>query len=326
MYSVRDDIEQAKLLREIREASDDDHPYGPWSGGSKAQGGHPGGGGGPSSAAQIDPTNPRDRWANIDDIQKEMGERYPGTDWSDLSKLSLTDANDLADTIDGVSTRFGPPPNFRGVKVSGPNGGVLAEVKRDVPGVKGSSVYVYGMDTWSSKAGGEKHFVGGASKSLRQSKRATVTHEMGHTYLGLNLHSRFGKDRNDPQRQATEKWVNQKFLPNYKTAHVSKYARKNEHEAWAEVFTAAVSPSLRAKNQSHFPGELASILDNDFPVKFSEASAEISEAGASTSMAPPSSTRADIAVALAQFGHICGFAAAHPEFPLDPEVGLDDFD
>lgn len=321
MDSIRADIDR------LREAGEDDHPYGPWVGGSKATGGHVGEKGA-SADAQHDPTKPRDRWGDHDSIIKEMGDKYPGSEWGDLKKLSLTDANDLADTVDGIATRFGPPPNFLGVRVQGSNGGVLAEVKRVDKAVPGSAVFVYGMPDWSSKAGGDKYFVGGASSSLRQSKRATITHEMGHTYLGLNLHSRFGTDRNDPVRQATEQWVSKSFLPNYKTAHVSKYARKNEHEAWAEVFTAAVSPSLRAQSQSHFPGELAGILDKDFPVKFTEAVRDIEiteEAAPLLPIYPSDQMRPDIMVAISQGGHVCGFAVAHPSLPLDPEARLDDF-
>lgn len=44
-YGTRSDIEYAiKVLRRLREAGAEDHPYGAWSGGSKAAGGHSGGG------------------------------------------------------------------------------------------------------------------------------------------------------------------------------------------------------------------------------------------------------------------------------------------
>lgn len=324
------DHERGQSVPFTEASSADDHPYGAWGGGSKSSGGRPGGGGGPSAASQVDPTKPRDRWSDVGDIQKEMGDKYPGSDWSDLSKLSLSDANDAADAIDGLSTRFGSPPNFQGIRVRGVNDGVLAEVRRPSATAhqKGSAVFVYGMESWGQKGshgGKASHFVGDASTSLRQSKRATVVHEMGHMYLGMNLHSRFGKDRNDPVRQATESFVTKSFMPNYKTAHVSKYGRKNPHEAWAEVFTAAVSPSLGAASKSHFPGELSAILNNDFPIKVSE-SANVNEVVtfAEALHGAHMTERPDIIVANAQLGHICGFAAAHPEFPLDMDVDLSD--
>ncbi len=331
-FSITDDI--ASEMARLREgASADDHPYGAWGGGSKASGGRLGGGGGASEAAQVDPTLPRDRWDSKEAIMAEMSEKYPGSDWSDLDKLSLNDANDAADVIDGLNTRFGAPPNFQGIRVRKERGGVLAEVRRPTATQhqKGSAVFVYGMDSWANKAshgGQSNHFVGGISSSLRQSKRATVTHEMGHMYLGMNLHARFGKDRNDPIRQATESFVQKSFLPNFKKAHVSKYARKNEHEAWAEVFTAAVSPSLGKQSKSSFPKQLSDIFANDFPIKIGESysgdiEAQFNEVGSSVTPMFPAE-RPDIAVAIAQLGHICGFAAAHPEFPLDMEVDLSD--
>jgi hypothetical protein len=285
--------------RRLREAGTD-HFYGAWKGGGKSEGGRP------SEAAPG-----KDAAA----LQKEMEAKWPGSDWSAIAKLDPALQQPLVEEIDGLMTRYGPVPNFRGVRVEGSgNPGVLAEVKRLNKGEPGSAVFLYGS-RWQTPGAMQKEALAETAKHPKWSTsefavkaapkgtegvayaRAVVAHEMGHEYLGLNLHSRLGANRDAPVRKELEPFLHDKFFPKMKTAHVSQYARRNPHEAWAELWTAA---NGHGASQSHFTGELRTILDKHYP----PGSSALKEAATDAVR--------DL-IPMGGSGRMCGWAHRHPE-------------
>jgi len=277
-----------------------DHFYGAWKGGSGKSGG------GPADSPEGRAITGGDRWADHDALIKEMGDKYPGTDWSDMKKLDIATASLSADQIDSVCSRFGPIPNFRGVKVTDGPPGVIAEVKRLNKAEPGSAVFLYnhywkgdGLAKQFAGSKDAKAFTSNGLGSKEAMGRAIITHELGHAYMGLNLHSRLGENREAAVRKELEPWFHGTFLPHIKTAHVSKYARRNPHEAWAELFSAATGSG---QSTSHFVPELKTILDKHYPTSLHEAAAvSLEEAKTKAKAEDP---------ALAPH---CGWAFAHPE-------------
>ena len=302
-FAVIDAHVDAYELREARrlaEAGKDDHFYGPWKGGSAK------GGGGPADSPAGRAIEAEDKYASHDELIKDMEQKYPGSEWGEIKAVPLPLANCAAVQIDETFSRFGASPNFKGVRSPkhGPSG-VIAEVKRVDPNVPGSAVYLYG-NYWHSESSMNALYAQGKanpnfsvsnmSPSRNAYARSIVQHELGHQYMGLNLHARFGANRDEPSRKALEPWFHGKFLPNLKTAHVSQYGRRNPHEAWAELFAAGTG---HGTSKSHFVPEVKGILDKFYPLKESGfAETDLHED------APPMTTKE---------GMLCGWAIAHPE-------------
>ena len=246
--------------------ADDDHFYGAWHGGPAASGGGPV----PSRASEhASGAGAHTRWKNDDEMVAEMEQKWGGQ-WGDIRKVPSEVRAPIVDEIDGLMSRYGASPNWQGIRFQPKNGSALAEVKRVNPAVPGSAVYLYGAFGTSEsvakayKSAPPKWGTAWQTGSVEAFSRGIVTHEMGHQYMGLNLHSRLGADRNAPVRKELEPWFHQTFPPSMGKAHISQYARSNPHEAWAELFAAANGVG---NSQSHFVPELKAILDKYYPPK-----------------------------------------------------------
>lgn len=214
------------------------------------------------------------KWTDTPSMVKDLETRYPGAEFGDLAKLDYQLTGPLMEELDSLFERFGPIPSFKGVRAeSGPQTGKLAEVKRLVPGVPGSAVILPSW-LWADAAQVEKHWasevkalgksfsglpwsVTGKALTAEDWARGILTHEMGHEYMGLSLHARFGL-KGDPIRAKVDSWF-ESYLKTYKTDPLTKYGTSNPHEAWAEAFAAAIGPTPLADPRI---GELRTILED----------------------------------------------------------------
>ena len=200
------------------------------------------------------------------------------TDFSDLAKLDFDLAKPIMQEVDRVMQRYGVIPSFRGVKVPATaKGGTIAEIKRLDPNVPGSYMLLP-EKVWtqshidslfkSETTSNTSWAVMSKAKTRDDWIRSTITHEMGHEYMGLNLWSRFG-NKGDEIRAKVDAWFKGEgvegkgYLGTYKTDKLTTYGASNEHEAWAEAFAAAVGPI-----QLDDPRivELRAILNGEYPL------------------------------------------------------------
>jgi 8-oxo-dGTP pyrophosphatase MutT (NUDIX family)/GNAT superfamily N-acetyltransferase len=210
-------------------------------------------------------------WASHDAMLADLTVRYPAADFALLTEMPLESASRLMADVDRVFGTYGAPPTFRGLKWDAkPFTTVIAEVKRDVPGVPGSSIYLP-KDLWSSPAKLQAAFkanttgeagwaVMSKAATLDEWVGATLVHELGHEYMGLSLKARIG-GKGSPISLKIDAWFAD-YLKTYKTNPLTKYGAKNPHEAWSEAFTAAVGP---VKVDDPRINELRSILAAEYP-------------------------------------------------------------
>ena len=210
-------------------------------------------------AATVTPPEVKD-WATAQEMVDDLTVRYSNadpkfagavTDFSDLLTLDFDLVKPVMQEVDRLMSRYGIVPSFRGVKApKGPSGGMIAEIKRPNPNVPGSYMYLP-ADKWSKpekieslfKSEGKAWAVMGHAKTRDEWIKSTIAHEMGHEYMGLSLHSRFGL-KGDPVRKDVDDW----FADFQKTnvaggavGAISDYSTKNAHEMWAEAFAARQS-------------------------------------------------------------------------------------
>jgi 8-oxo-dGTP pyrophosphatase MutT (NUDIX family) len=211
---------------------------------------------------------------NVSELVARMEARYPGTDWSGLLEVPFDTGKVLAKRMDMLFSRFGTIPSFRGValRTYAPGKGTIAEVARIDPNVPGSKVFL-NRAMFTDSTALQKAFlrdkanvpfsVGGQiATNADEWASDVVTHEMGHEWLGMNLHSRLGADRYAPVRQELEPWLKSTLWPALKTTHISKYARSNQHELWAETFAGAIEGMNQPETK-----QLAAIFDKFYPAK-----------------------------------------------------------
>ncbi len=311
--------------RPVREGADD-HFYGSWGGGGKSAGGRPSSGGGGRQSQNAAGTAPGSKpsaggWKDHDALIADMEQKYPGSSWSEMRKVDLALAVPVTQEIDAVVSRFGTEGwHFAGVRAPSSGGaGVLAEVKH-VPGGTGSAVFLP-RNYW----GKESTMAAEAKSALANPKwstasqvahlgttayaRSIVAHEMGHEYLGLNLHLRIGANRDAAVRKEVEPWFHGTFLPNLKTHHVSQYGRKNAHEAWAELFAGALGHA-KPVDEAGYVKTLKGMLDKHYPP------ASIAEALAWTDLAGRPlwlALREADAFMEGPAGYRCAWSRRHPE-------------
>lgn len=326
---------EAEAMAVVAEASDDDdHFYGAWRRGGSMSG---------SAMARARASQRRaarkraatrarkaeaeksttpgaQRWKDHDSIVKDMEAKYPGSEWGDIRKITdIETASGCADAIDQLSTRFGPSPAFKGVRVRKGKAGTYAEVKRVDPKVKGSAVYMYSdyfgdragtVNAWKNDLSDPLSHVSSKAKDHVDWARSVVVHEMGHQYLGMNHYLRLGPNRHAAVRKAMQPYVND-LMQNYSKAHISKYARRpGGHEAWAEVFTAAAgfgADNASAKGET-WVTDLKSLLDEWYPPGTSappDRAAGTAETGIGSIIEAEAWDEPDL--------RLCGWAKAHPE-------------
>jgi ADP-ribose pyrophosphatase YjhB (NUDIX family) len=211
-------------------------------------------------------------WHNTTEMVADLTARYPGADFAELASLPFSVAGPAMHEMDNTFTRFGGIPSFRGVRTPEKyRKGVLAEVKRLDPNVPGS-VVILPQGYWGSEAALAKSWkegithpsfsVSDIAPSAEIYGRAILSHELGHEYMGLHLYSRFGA-KGDPIRAKVDGWFSG-FQKTFKSKKLTQYSAKNEHEAWAEAFSAAVGP-IETRRADDRILELKAILDEQYP-------------------------------------------------------------
>lgn len=248
-----------------------------------------------------------------------MEAKYPGSDWKQLANLDPALAPIAAGEVDEVMGRFGKDASwkFKGIRTPAKGGNTLAEVKH-IDGTDGSGVFLpidhwgsaeHMQHLWEKAKLNTKWSVSNQEPTWQGFAKSIIAHEMGHEFMGLNLHLRLGADRDAPVRKLIEPWLASTFWPNYAKAHISQYGRHNAHEAWAELWSAALGYGHPQDEQGYHTA-LAQMLGQYYPIP-----AAMSEARPETTDLPPTIESGGGS------GWACGWAQNHPD--ISALTGID---